>query len=72
MVALDPFLPKPATTQDREAGLCTVSQYPTQAACMVSGGVPSQLLSESQGAMDNSKQNSGNCLCVSVRASLFV
>ncbi|KAG1369945.1 putative NAD kinase 2, chloroplastic [Cocos nucifera] len=59
MVALDPFLPKPATIQDREAGLCTVSQYPTQAACMVSGVVPSQLLSDSQGAVDNSKQNSG-------------
>ncbi|XP_008781616.2 DNA topoisomerase 2-binding protein 1-A isoform X2 [Phoenix dactylifera] len=59
MVALDPFRPKPATAQDREAGLCTVSQYPTQAACMVSGGVPSRLLGESQGPMDNSKKNSG-------------
>ncbi|XP_042476122.1 DNA topoisomerase 2-binding protein 1-A-like isoform X2 [Macadamia integrifolia] len=48
IVALDQFLPKEATAQDREGGLCTMSQYPTQAACMISRGVSFQLPSQSQ------------------------
>lgn len=35
IVSLDPFTPKGVTSQDHEAGLCTLSQYPTQAAKMV-------------------------------------
>ncbi|KAL5982742.1 hypothetical protein ACLOJK_016818 [Asimina triloba] len=46
VIALDPFRPKSVTAQDREVGLCTMSQYPTQAAHMISGDVPSQLTSE--------------------------
>ncbi|XP_010269063.1 PREDICTED: DNA topoisomerase 2-binding protein 1-A isoform X2 [Nelumbo nucifera] len=48
VVPPDPFCPKEVTAQDREAGLCTMSQYPTQAACMISGDVSSQLPSQSQ------------------------
>ncbi|XP_043703207.1 DNA topoisomerase 2-binding protein 1-A-like isoform X3 [Telopea speciosissima] len=48
IVALDQFLPKEVTAQDREQGLCTMSQYPTQAARMISGGVSLQLPSQSQ------------------------
>lgn len=47
VVAVDQFLPKEVTAQDREAGLCTVSQFPTQAAQMISD-MPSQLSSQSQ------------------------
>ncbi|XP_058097430.1 uncharacterized protein LOC131242662 isoform X2 [Magnolia sinica] len=59
VVALDPFRPKPVTAQDREAGLCTMSQYPTQAAHMVSGDAPSLLLSETQGLMKIPTQTNG-------------
>ncbi|WVY89501.1 hypothetical protein V8G54_035015 [Vigna mungo] len=55
VVAVDQFLPKEVTAQDREAGLCTVSQFPTQAAQMISD-MPSQLSSQSQilrGITDN-------------------
>ncbi|XP_057974926.1 uncharacterized protein LOC131162454 isoform X2 [Malania oleifera] len=48
IVPLSPFCPKEATGQDQEAGLCTVSQYPTQAARILSSDDPSQLLSQSQ------------------------
>jgi len=47
VVAIDQFLPKEVTAQDREAGFCTVSQFPTQAAQMISD-MPSQLSSQSQ------------------------
>ncbi|XP_073012822.1 uncharacterized protein [Typha latifolia] len=59
MVAVDQFQPKPVTAQDREAGLCTVTQYPTQTSHMVSVYASSQLLSKSQLPMDHSKQNLG-------------
>ncbi|KAF9609763.1 hypothetical protein IFM89_018211 [Coptis chinensis] len=42
------FRPKAVTAQDREAGLCTMSQYPTQAARMTFGDIPSQLPTQSQ------------------------
>ncbi|XWS21680.1 hypothetical protein CRYUN_Cryun30bG0075000 [Craigia yunnanensis] len=48
VVSLDPFFPKEITAQDREAGLCTVSQFPTQAVQMVSVDIPSQFMSQSQ------------------------
>ncbi|EEF42097.1 topbp1, putative [Ricinus communis] len=48
VVALDRFRPKEVTSQDQEAGLCTVSQFPTQAARMISGENPSQLISQSR------------------------
>ncbi|XP_068471908.1 uncharacterized protein [Phaseolus vulgaris] len=47
VVATDRFLPKEVTAQDREAGICTGSQFPTQAAQMISD-MPSQLSSQSQ------------------------
>lgn len=43
-----PFSPKDVTSQDREAGLCTMSQYPTQAVRMVSGDDASQFQSQTQ------------------------
>ncbi|GFY96550.1 transcription coactivator [Actinidia rufa] len=47
IVAPGPFVPKEVTSQDREAGLCTMSQYPTQATRMISGDNSSQFPSES-------------------------
>ncbi|KAK7367966.1 hypothetical protein VNO80_09986 [Phaseolus coccineus] len=47
VVATDQFLPKEVTAQDREAGICTGSQFPTQAAQMISD-MPLQLSSQSQ------------------------
>ncbi|ONK57609.1 uncharacterized protein A4U43_C09F2240 [Asparagus officinalis] len=58
MVPPDAFRPRPVTVEDKEAGLCTVSQYPTQAANMVSG--PQQLLSQSQGPMSSLKGTTVN------------
>lgn len=63
LVPLDPFRPRPVTAEDRDAGLCTVSQYPTQAANMVSGHAPQQFLSQSQGPTNSLKVTAGNCLC---------
>ncbi|XP_022768095.1 DNA topoisomerase 2-binding protein 1-A isoform X2 [Durio zibethinus] len=48
VVSLDPFCPKEVTAQDQEAGLCTVSQFPTQAVQMMSVDIPSQFMSQSQ------------------------
>lgn len=48
IVALDPFSPKEVTVQDREAGLCNMSQFPTQAGWMISGDGSSQFPSQSQ------------------------
>ncbi|KAJ0085046.1 hypothetical protein Patl1_08273 [Pistacia atlantica] len=48
VVSLDPFCPREVTAHDREAGLCTVSQFPTQAVRMFSTDEPSQLTSSSQ------------------------
>ncbi|XP_057505159.1 uncharacterized protein LOC130788492 isoform X1 [Actinidia eriantha] len=47
IVAPGPFVPKEVTSQDREAGFCTMSQYPTQATRMISGDNSSQFPSES-------------------------
>ncbi|XP_077224366.1 transcription coactivator isoform X2 [Tasmannia lanceolata] len=59
MVALDPFRPKPVTAQDRESGLCTQSQYPTQAAHIVSGDISSHLQSDSHGPVNMPTQTTG-------------
>ncbi|XP_057993349.1 uncharacterized protein LOC110654330 isoform X2 [Hevea brasiliensis] len=48
VVTVDQFRPKVVTSQDQDAGLCTVSQFPTQADRMISGESPSQLISQSQ------------------------
>uniref|UniRef100_A0A0V0IWY0 Putative DNA topoisomerase 2-binding protein 1-like n=1 Tax=Solanum chacoense TaxID=4108 RepID=A0A0V0IWY0_SOLCH len=42
IVSADPFYPKEVTSEDREAGACTVSQFPTQAFGMISGDTASQ------------------------------
>ncbi|KAE9595895.1 putative BRCT domain-containing protein [Lupinus albus] len=47
VVSVDQFLPKEVTDQDQEAGACTTSQFPTQAARMISD-MPSQFPSQSQ------------------------
>ncbi|GAB4844132.1 hypothetical protein Ancab_037439 [Ancistrocladus abbreviatus] len=48
VVPLDPFYPKEVSAEDQEAGLCTVTQYPTQAVCLVSGDNSLQLSSQFQ------------------------
>ncbi|XP_050255317.1 uncharacterized protein LOC126701251 [Quercus robur] len=56
VVALDLFRPKEVTVQDQEAGLCTTSQFPTQAVRMVSGGSPSCFPSQSQDLRNTATQ----------------
>ncbi|KAL2478362.1 transcription coactivator [Forsythia ovata] len=43
-----PFYPKEPSSQDQEAGLCNVSQYPTESFRMMSGNDASQYPSQSQ------------------------
>ncbi|KAH1149289.1 hypothetical protein GYH30_043727 [Glycine max] len=56
VVAIDQFLPKEVTAQDRDAGICTVSQFPTQAVQMISD-MPSQLSSQSQTLRGTTNKN---------------
>lgn len=58
LVPPDSFQPRTVTSQDKEAGLCTVSQHPTQAVRMIS--FPSQSPSQPQGLMQNSRMNVGS------------
>ncbi|KAF5208153.1 Dna topoisomerase 2-binding protein [Thalictrum thalictroides] len=58
IVPMDSYRPKDATSQDREAGLCTSSQCPTQAARMTSGDIPSQFPSQSQAMVISSNASS--------------
>uniref|UniRef100_A0A0D9XPZ4 BRCT domain-containing protein n=1 Tax=Leersia perrieri TaxID=77586 RepID=A0A0D9XPZ4_9ORYZ len=62
IVPFDQFQPKPPTSQDRDAGLCTVSQHPTQAAKAISRFDCSEQLTESQlpRGSATAKYNSGN------------
>ncbi|KAI8531380.1 hypothetical protein RHMOL_Rhmol11G0131900 [Rhododendron molle] len=59
IVAPGPFVPREVTSQDREAGLCTMSQYPTQATRMVTGDTPSQFPSQFQDLRNIQAQASG-------------
>ncbi|KAK7301429.1 hypothetical protein RJT34_12293 [Clitoria ternatea] len=56
VVAINQFLPKEVTAQDLEAGICTVSQFPTQAVRMISD-VPSQLSSQKQNSRNTENKN---------------
>ncbi|KAI8002190.1 DNA topoisomerase 2-binding protein 1-A [Camellia lanceoleosa] len=81
VVAPGPFCPKEVTSQDREAGLCTLSQYPTQATRMISGDNASQFPSQSQdprniqsraiGTSDNSREEAKFSSICGKRARLF-
>ncbi|KAL7176344.1 hypothetical protein ACSBR2_029810 [Camellia fascicularis] len=81
VVAPSPFCPKEVTSQDREAGLCTLSQYPTQATRMISGDNASQFPSQSQdprniqsraiGTSDNSREEAKFSSICGKRARLF-
>ncbi|CAI9266608.1 unnamed protein product [Lactuca saligna] len=51
------FLPKEATASEREAGMCTMSQYPTQAARMVSTAGASQSQSQDLKTIDGHGQS---------------
>jgi topoisomerase (DNA) II binding protein 1 len=53
---VDSFRPKEVTIQDQEAGLCTTSQFPTQAVRMVSGDGPSCFPSQSQDLRNTASQ----------------
>ncbi|TKY56104.1 DNA topoisomerase 2-binding protein 1-A [Spatholobus suberectus] len=57
VVAIDQFLPKEVTAQDREAGICTVSQFPTQAVQI--SDMPSQLSSQSHTSGSTASKNVG-------------
>ncbi|KAE9446523.1 hypothetical protein C3L33_21598, partial [Rhododendron williamsianum] len=59
VVAPGPFVPREVTSQDREAGLCTMSQYPTQATRMATGDTPSQFPSQFQDLRNIQAQASG-------------
>ncbi|XP_027159017.1 DNA topoisomerase 2-binding protein 1 [Coffea eugenioides] len=48
VVSPGPFYPKEATSQDRETGVCTMTQYPTQGIGIISGDDASQLPRHSQ------------------------
>jgi hypothetical protein len=61
IIPYDQFQPKPPTSQDRDAGLCTVSQFPTQAANTTSKIDCPESLSEFQVPRSSSKHSSGNC-----------
>ncbi|KAL4596130.1 hypothetical protein ACB092_12G142000 [Castanea dentata] len=56
VVALGSFRPKEVTVQDQEAGLCTTSQFPTQAVRMVSGDSPPCFPSQSQDLRNTATQ----------------
>ncbi|CAL5206616.1 unnamed protein product [Lathyrus oleraceus] len=56
VIAIDQFLPKEVTSQDREAGVCTVSQFPTQAVRMIND-MPSQFPSQSQSLRSTTNKN---------------
>ncbi|KAK8948021.1 hypothetical protein KSP40_PGU007126 [Platanthera guangdongensis] len=55
LVPPNSFQPRPVTLQDKVAGLCTVSQHPTQAVDMISSLSQSQ--SQTHGLMQNSRMN---------------
>ncbi|KAK1646712.1 hypothetical protein QYE76_064517 [Lolium multiflorum] len=60
IIPYDQFQPKPPTSQDRDAGLCTVSQFPTQAANTTSKIDCPESLSEFQVPRSSSKHSSGS------------
>ncbi|KAM0035828.1 putative BRCT domain-containing protein [Helianthus debilis subsp. tardiflorus] len=53
VVSSSQFLPKEATASDREFGMCTMSQYPTQAVRMISATGESQLASQPREPVSN-------------------
>ncbi|XP_042461718.1 DNA topoisomerase 2-binding protein 1-like isoform X3 [Zingiber officinale] len=61
IISLDPFRPKPVSDEDLEAGLCTLSQYPTQSQTAQISGIPSQLVSESLESKKNTTKRAGLC-----------
>ncbi|XP_024310454.1 DNA topoisomerase 2-binding protein 1 isoform X3 [Brachypodium distachyon] len=60
IIPFDQFLPKPPTSQDRDTGLCTVSQFPTQAANTTCKFDCPEPLSEFQVPRGSSKHSSGS------------
>lgn len=59
VIDIDRFLPKAVTAQDQEAGICTVSQFPTQAVQMISE-MPSQFPSQSQNSRNTANDHVGS------------
>ncbi|XP_011091797.1 DNA topoisomerase 2-binding protein 1-A isoform X2 [Sesamum indicum] len=62
VVDLKGFYPKELTSQDREAGLYFVSQYPTQSVRMTSGDDASQCLSQLQDQSNMQRVASTGCM----------
>ncbi|KAM0908938.1 hypothetical protein ACQ4PT_015124 [Festuca glaucescens] len=62
LIPFDQFQPKPPTSQDKDAGLCTVSQFPTQAANTTSKIDSPESLGEFQVPRSSSKHSSGSSI----------
>lgn len=62
IIPFDQFQPKPPTSQERDAGLCTISQFPTQAANTTSKFDCPEPLSEFQVPRSSSKHSSGSSM----------
>ncbi|XP_044980587.1 DNA topoisomerase 2-binding protein 1 isoform X1 [Hordeum vulgare subsp. vulgare] len=62
IIPYDQFQPKPPTSQDKDAGMCTVSQFPTQAANTTSRFDCPEPLSEPQVPRSSSKHSSGSSI----------
>lgn len=62
VVAVDQFRPKEITSQDQEAGLCTVSQFPTQDVQMISGENASQFFTLPQDLRNSSAHTGGSLI----------
>uniref|UniRef100_A0ACD6A4A3 Uncharacterized protein n=1 Tax=Avena sativa TaxID=4498 RepID=A0ACD6A4A3_AVESA len=69
IIPLDQFRPKPPTSQDRDAGLCTVSQFPTQAANTISKIDCPESLTEFRVPRSSSKHSSGSSISEEKSAS---
>lgn len=72
IISLDPFRPKPVSDEDMEAGLCTLSQYPTQSQTAQIPGIPSQLVSESLESKKNTTKRAGESYTEYNKILLFI
>ncbi|CAM0874720.1 unnamed protein product [Alopecurus aequalis] len=69
IIPFDQFQPKPPTSEDKDAGLCTVSQFPTQAANTTSNIDCPEPFSEPRVLRSSSKNSSGSSISEEKNAS---
>lgn len=72
IISLDTFRPKPISDEDMEAGLCTLSQYPTQSQTAQIAGIPFQLVSESLESKKNTTKRAGESYTEYNNCPLFI